>query len=132
MAKMRDWKVKVGRELLRQRLIATLSDPAQVGLSYVKLAKKLGVGMWVLKQTLTAEVRAEVEARLAGEMTPMQVKDMDRAMLAEARRGNVVAAKILYARAAGMVEAVEPPSLEELERMVAEMRAVAGARADSA
>lgn len=120
---MRDWKVRVGRELLRQRMIAVLSDPANVGLSYVKLRKKVGgVGMWSFKQALTAEVKAEVEARLAGEMTPMQMKDMDRAMLVEAKKGNVVAAKILYARAAGVVDTGEPPSLEELERMVAEMR----------
>jgi hypothetical protein len=122
MAKLRDWKVRVGRELLRQRMIAVLSDPAHVGLSYAKLRKKVGVGMWRFKQALTAEVKAEVEARLAGEMTPMQMKDMDRAMLAEAKKGNVVAAKILYARAAGVVEAEEPPSLEEMERMVVEMR----------
>lgn len=118
----RGWKDRIGRAVLRQRMIAVLGAPENAGLSYARLAEKVGVGRWAFRRALTEAVRAEVEARLAGEVTPMRLREMDKAMLAAACKGNVVAARIVYARAAGLAEAVEPPSLEELERMVAELK----------
>lgn len=109
------------REWVRKRVVEVLADGRFEGVRQEDLAKRLGMGARTFRDYLTPEVWAEVEARRVRAESPT-LADVDRAMLVKASEGNVAAARLVYARLAGMEPQEALPSLEELEEAVRKLR----------
>lgn len=79
------------------RIISVMTDPAYDGLSQKEVAAKAGIHVQTLKRYLTDEVWEDIK-KLRLNVVMETLEQVDRAVYAKAMRGDVSAAKLLYAR----------------------------------
>lgn len=85
------------------------------------VALELKVSRQRAQAYMTREVRAEAEA-LSRTVNESTLDDIDRAMMKQARLGNVQAARLVYMRMAQKGDAQAAPTLEELEAELASLK----------
>jgi len=109
----------------REQLIDLLAAPGSEFLSKAEIAARLGVHICTLRRHLTQEVWAEA-LRRRELPTEDELRQVDRAMIAEAKAGNVGAARLVYGRlqeiAARHVGEDDLPGEAELEEALALVR----------
>lgn len=120
------WTTKRGRRMapaVRSAVVSVLANPAWDGLAQTALARRAGMSVRTLRDYMTPAVVAEAAQMRGQRLGHEDLLAVDKAMLEKARAGNVAAAKLIYARVAGMaVEDEEVPTLEEIERALAELK----------
>jgi hypothetical protein len=108
---------------LRARIVTVWSEPGNEAMPLANVAKAVGVSVSTLRDYITPQVRADIDARRSGALTEDVVRDVDRAMVAKACAGNIMAARLVYARLAGQGGTQEAlPSLEELEAELKQLK----------
>lgn len=111
------------RAAIVQRIIETLANPLHDGKSQLALARLAGVSVRTLRSYSTPALLADVAALRHRWLTPNALLDVDRAMLAKAREGNVAAARLIYARLEHTnLRDGELPTLDELEEEIRRLK----------
>lgn len=117
---------------LRTRVLALLAEnPA---MKAEDMALELKVSRQRVQAYMTRELRAEAEAlnrAVAEASLEASLEEVDRAMLKQARLGNVQAARLVYMRMAQKGEAQPLPSLEELEAELASLKKMEHAKREN-
>lgn len=114
---------RVMKAMIAERIVEVLANPLNDGKSQLALAKLARVSGRTLREYTTPELRADVAALRQRWLTPHALIDVDRAMLAKAREGNVAAARLIYLRLASVDKGSdELPTLEELEAELLELK----------
>ncbi len=104
---------------LKTKVVALLAENPEMKAADVAL--ELRVSRPRAQAYMTKEVRAEAKAlSKVGDET--RLEDIDRAMMKQARLGNVQAARLVYMRMAQKGEALAVPTLEELEAELASLK----------
>ena len=102
----------VMNKTVREKIIDFMARHPGVTVGFV--ATELGLRRRWVQDYLTKEVRAEIAARRAIE-AEVTLADVDKAMMEQARAGNVAAARLVYMRMAQWGESGPLPSLEDME-----------------
>lgn len=103
---------------LRQRVIDALAS--REGATMKDIAARLGITRHTLRDYMTREVLNAVDD-LREAMKQPGIEMVDRAMLVQACKGNVAAARLVYLR---MAQKGQGPRLPTLDEMEAELRAL--------
>ena len=106
------------RAALRARLVALLREPGGLQLSFAEAARRLGIHRTTVRR-LWDEARLEAERKLHDPIGPDEIADIERALLAKAKEGGVMAARLLLMRR-GLVAG--PPVPEDGARLVDEIK----------
>lgn len=97
---------------LRFRIVEMMAKHPHM--TRVEMAGKLGINRRTLSDYLTDEV-VEAVGKAREVVLQPSLEDVDRAMLEQACRGNVAAARLVYMRTAQKGHAGPMPTLEDLE-----------------
>jgi transposase-like protein len=103
---------------LRARLVALLREPGGLLLSVAEAARRLGVHRTTARR-LWEGARGEAERKLNDPIGPEEIADIERALLAKAREGGVMAARLLLMRR-GLVAG--PPVPDDGVKLVDEIK----------
>lgn len=112
---MEGFKTKQGYVMnlsLKARIVAEMAENR--GVTLREIARQLGINQRTLQDYLTPSVRSEIRDWRAKE-SDSAIEDVDKAMLKQAKAGNVAAARLVYMRMAQKGEVKPLPSLEEME-----------------
>lgn len=85
------------------------------------IAERIGAGKRTVGDYLTDEVRRDIEARRKV-LEQGSLDDVDRAMMRQACKGNVAAARLVYMRMTQKGEIGPLPSLDEMEAELVRLR----------
>jgi transposase-like protein len=109
------------RAALHARLVALLREPGGLLLSMAEAARRLGVHRTTARR-LWKEARMEAERKLHDPIGPEEIAEIERALLAKAKEGGVMAARLLLLRR-GLVAGPPVPDdgvklVDEIKRLV--------------
>ncbi len=113
---------------LRARVLALLVENSDMKAEDVALELRISRQRAQAYMTKDVKMEAEVLAK-AGDET--SVDDIDRAMMKQARLGNVQAARLVYMRMAQKGEVQALPTLEELEAELASLKKMERAKGET-
>jgi len=113
---------------LRTKVVALLAENPAMKAEDVAL--ELKVSRQRAQAYMTKEVRAEAVA-LSRTVDESTLDDIDRAMMKQARLGNVQAARLVYMRMAQKGEVQALPTLDELEAELASLKKMEHAKRET-
>lgn len=118
---------KRSRAVIREGIVRMMGTRAGARLTRREVAAAVGIGMRTLRDYLTPDLVAEIDAARRDEVSASDWEAIVNALIDQAKQGSVPAAKLLHERALRHTEgapADEPPmSWAELADLVARMAA---------